>query len=108
MEIRTLLRGHYGDIDSSTNGDICNFGDILRYIIIIYCCTPIGNVVPSFRDVIIVYAHWGKPYVVQHKVEYNPQVEYNKMYFCVSLGEFDPISVRGWPSKFIRSVPWFI
>ena len=31
--------------------------DILMYMIIVYCCTPIGDVFPSFRDVIIVYGH---------------------------------------------------
>ena len=29
--------------------------DILMYIIIVYCCTPIGDVFPSFWDVIIMY-----------------------------------------------------
>ena len=30
-------------------------GDILMYIIIVCCCTPIGDVFPSFQDVIIVH-----------------------------------------------------
>ena len=29
--------------------------DILMYIIIVCCCTPIGDMFPSFWDVIIVY-----------------------------------------------------
>ena len=29
--------------------------DIPMYITIVYCCTPIRDVFPSFRDVIIVY-----------------------------------------------------
>ena len=38
--------------------------DILMYITIVYCCTPIEDVCSSFVDVIIVYGHWGKPSVV--------------------------------------------
>ena len=34
-----------------------NLEDILMYIIIVYCCTPIGDVLSSFQDVIIVYGH---------------------------------------------------
>ena len=49
------------------------------YIIIAYCCTPIGFVFSSFMDVIIVYRHLGKPFVVSHGS--SPQIEYNKIYF---------------------------
>ena len=31
--------------------------DILMYITIVYCCTPIGDVCSSFGDLIIVYGH---------------------------------------------------
>ena len=31
--------------------------DILMYITIVYCCTPIGYVCYYFSDVIIVYGH---------------------------------------------------
>ena len=37
---------------------------ILMYITIVYCCTPIKDVFPSFHDVIIVYGHRGKPSVI--------------------------------------------
>ena len=36
---------------------IVNSEDILMYITIVYCCTPIGDVCSSFGDVIIVYGH---------------------------------------------------
>ena len=49
------------------------------YIIIAYCCVPIGDVFSFFQDVIIVYGHLCKFYVVSQ--ESIPQVEYNKMYF---------------------------
>ena len=51
----------------------------MMYIIIVYYCTPIGDVFSSFRDVIIVYGHWGKPFIVSWGS--SPQIEYNKMYF---------------------------
>ena len=31
--------------------------DIVMYIIIVYCCTPIGDVFPSFRNVITIHGH---------------------------------------------------
>ena len=31
--------------------------DIMMYITILYCCTPIGDVFPSFWDITIVYGH---------------------------------------------------
>ena len=53
--------------------------DIMMYIIIVYCCTPIGDVFTSFQDAIIVYGHWGKPSIVSRGN--SPQLKYNKMYF---------------------------
>ena len=38
--------------------------DILMYITIVYCCTPIRDVCSSFGDFIIAYGHLGKPSVV--------------------------------------------
>ena len=38
--------------------------DIMMYITIVYFCTPIEDVFPSFWDVIIMYGHIGKPSVV--------------------------------------------
>ena len=32
---------------------IVTLKDIIMYIIIVYCCTPIGDVFPSFWDVTI-------------------------------------------------------
>ena len=67
------------------------------YDIIVYCFTPIEDVFPSIQDVIIVYGHWGKTFVVSGGS--SPQDEYNKMYFWVSLGEVDPSRLRGRPNQ---------
>ena len=36
---------------------IVNLDDILMYITIVYCCTPIEDVCSSFGDVTIMYGH---------------------------------------------------
>ena len=36
---------------------IVTYEDIMMHIIIVYYCTTIEDVFPSFRDVIIVYGH---------------------------------------------------
>ena len=36
---------------------IVTLEDIVMYIIIVFCCTPIKDVFPSFWDVIVVYGH---------------------------------------------------
>ena len=38
--------------------------DIMIYIIIVCCCTPICYVFSSFQDVIIVYGPWGTTFIV--------------------------------------------
>ena len=80
--------------------------DILMYIIIVCCCNPNGDVLPSFWDVIIVYGPWGTTSIVSWGT--SPQDEYNKVYCWVSLGEVDPVRVRRHPSHVLGQVTWGI
>ena len=68
---------------------IVTLEDILMYITIVYCCTPIEDVFLSIQDVIIVYGHWGKPSIVSRGN--SPQDECNK-------GEVSLARLRGRPS----------
>ena len=80
--------------------------DIMMYIIIVYCCTPIGYVFTFFQDAIIFYGPWGTTSIVIRGS--SPQFNIMKCIFGVSLGEFEPARVRGHPIQVKRSITWCV
>ena len=78
---------------------ICNFE---RYFDVYYHCIlfhPCWRCFRSVQDVIIVYGHWCKTFVVSWGNI--PQDEYNKMYFWASIGVVGPTRLRGRSSHFL-------